>query len=224
MDAHLLWREKMTDFIPKYRGTKEALKAEEHQATGWLLDQVREAFITRETRVDAMLDEFMKNGFVFDHAVDKGTTGYSWRDVDYSQYFHIWNVKESHRTHRSFRIIIRKDGTINLDKIVDAAIAQVRGRLHQWASDHIEAINRAEWDQLFGISLSEYNKNHNIVIILSRTQVGLVQIGVNEHKWGFSTKRSIRIKDLPAFRDWAETVRSTMGEYNKNMKEQDNDG
>lgn len=214
----------MTDFKPKYRGTKAVLEAENHQATGWLLDQVREGFIKRGTRVDVLLDEFMKNGFVFSHAVTQDSMGFSWREVERKNYFHIWNVKEGHKTYRKFRIVIRKDGTINIDKIVDAAIAQVRGRLAEWASNHIEEINRAEWDKLFGISLREYNKNNNIVVILSRSQVGLVQIGVNEHAWGFSTKRTIRIQDLPAFRDWAETVRSTMGEYNKNMKEQDNDG
>ncbi len=211
----------MTDFKPTYRAKREVLEAETARTEAWFMDHIREAFLKRPNLTDEDRAEFMANGIDYRHRIERTSTGYGYslRVIEHSDYFHIFRIKESHSSWKDIRIVIRKNGTINIEKVVDAAISQVWGRQREKRQNNIEATNRAEWDVAYNLSPHEYEKKRLIRISLSKTQVGCLEVFLRDYRWGFETKKTIRIQDLEGFRFWAEAMRDGMNKWTENAKE-----
>ncbi len=216
----------MTDFKPTYRATSAVLEAEKDQANAWLMDQVREAFMKAPNLTDEHRAEFMANGLAFRHDIQRTSSGYGYslRTIEHEDYFHVWKVRESHSGWKDIRIVIRKNGTINVDNIVQAAKSHVWGRLREKRQANVEQINRAEWDATYNITPYDYGKEHKITVNLSKTERGNIDVSMLDWDYGFTAKNTIRIRDLPAFKLWAETVRDGMNKWTESAKENINVG
>ena len=189
-------------FQPKYRGTREALEAESTAALRWFYGQ-----IAAEMPGDDMGDVTVR------HSIERNLGGAWVRGSNSYEYFHVFRMKKPHHRWGEVRFVVRKNGTINLERAVECAKADIARKVRQEKQRNVLDQNKAIWAEYSGDGdLNDVGMRYNIRLSLSRSEVGRLTVRLENHEWGFRTEQTIEIRRLTAFFKWAEGVKQQIKE------------
>lgn len=178
-------------FAPTYRGTAAKLEAEKPQVNAWF-----QTFVDALDLTDAQR-EVVDTGHCWRYNTDRCRAGYEWsRSVEHSDYFHQFSGgKKINGTYGDVKIVVRKNGSINIEALENATKCWADQRIHENSKRDISVTNRATYERM----QSPGKRNPYVTIQMSQYTVGLAKVIYNTHR-GFRVLRTkIKIEEITAF-------------------------
>lgn len=197
---------------PEYRGTRESLESSLDDAKAWFLGIVKKAALALPHMTDEVRDELTQNGFKFTCDIERIGDPIWVHDRMSQEYLYVWRIQEV-GSYREYRFVLRKDGTVNMDKASSAAFSLASAAVWKAKKEGVLLSNKSAWSKLHNCRPRDFMDG--VGIELSDTHEDQVKVFLREYDWGFSATKTMQIADLPAFISLVEGVKKQLNEFGK---------
>lgn len=201
-------------YTPEYRGYRKALEVTKNVATEWFERQVRDNLLARPSLPEEIRERVADHKIIMTCRVER-TVGNVWSRIPDStreDYFYVWRLPKFGE-YGDDRFVVRKNGTINVEKAADLVFGQIRSAITKEQYADVMGQNQALWGSMFNKSANEWGDENNIDLELSKVKVGICTVTLRPYKWKFGMKKNIELVKLRDFVTWAEGVRNQAKEW-----------